>query len=82
MSLVQTSKKGQILIPKKIREKIGLIPGMKVQLVTENGFVIVKPVPKDPIIAACGFLKANFSLAKDLLEERKRELRYEEKIRH
>ena len=69
MILVRVSPKGYILIPKKLRKRYGVKPGSKVQLMEDAGRLIVKPVPEDPIEAACGFLKGDFSLTEDLLKE-------------
>ena len=60
MILVRVSPKGYILIPKKLRKRYGVKPGSKVQLMEDAGRLIVKPVPEDPIEAACGFLKGGF----------------------
>jgi AbrB family looped-hinge helix DNA binding protein len=76
MPLVQISLKGHILIPKKIREKYGVIQGGKVQLIEKPEGILVKPAPPDPIEAACGFLEGgDFSLTADLLEERRKEVK-------
>ena len=45
MVVVQVSRKGQILIPKAIREKYGVKPGAKVQLLDEEDGLIIKPAP-------------------------------------
>ena len=79
MLVTQSTKKGQILIPKKLREKIGIKPGSKVQLLETEGAIIIKPVPEDPIASASGFLKGNFSLTEDLIEEHKKELKRDRK---
>ena len=70
MPLVQISPKGHILIPKKIRDKYGVIQGGKVQLIEGPDGILVKPAPADPIEAACGFIQGDFSLTADLLTER------------
>ena len=70
MPLVQISPKGHILIPKKIRDKYGVIQGGKVQLIEGPDGILVKPAPADPIEAACGFIQGDFSLTADLLKER------------
>jgi len=67
------SEKGQILIPKKLRERIGLKPGSPVQLIEEAEQLVLKPVSADPIAAATGFLKIEGSLQRDLIEEHKEE---------
>ncbi|MBW1862450.1 MAG: AbrB/MazE/SpoVT family DNA-binding domain-containing protein [Deltaproteobacteria bacterium] len=77
MEVVNVSPKGQILIPKTLREKHSVTPGSKVQILeTQNGLVI-KPAPKDPIDAACGFLEGDFSLTQDLIKEHRKELENE-----
>ncbi len=73
MRVVQMSPKGQILIPKRLREKYGVKPGSRVQILEEPGGILIKPAPEDPIGAACGFLHGDFSLAEDLLEEHRKE---------
>ncbi|MBI2263932.1 MAG: AbrB/MazE/SpoVT family DNA-binding domain-containing protein [Armatimonadetes bacterium] len=78
MALVRTSRKGQILIPKKLRQKVGIEPGALVHLQENHGQLLIRPVPQDPIGAACGFLKGDFSLTEDLLREREVERDREE----
>lgn len=79
MSVTHLSGKGQVLIPKKIRKKLGFKPGSKVHLSEEEGRLVLTPVPPDPIQAATGFLRGRFSLTKDLLKERREEARRERK---
>ena len=81
MSLTQISQKGQILVPKHLRRKLGLKPGGKVHLAEEGGRIVLTPVPPDPIQAATGFLKGNFSLNNDLRREHRNEARRERKAR-
>ena len=77
MAVVQVSPKGQVLIPKAIREKYGVKPGSNVHILEEPGSIIIKPAPEDPIAAACGFLKGDFSLTEDLIKEHRKELENE-----
>ena len=77
MSLVQISSKGQILIPKRIRNKYGVKPGGKVQLLEQAEGLLLKPAPQDPLETACGFLQGNFSLTNDLLKEHLKEQKHE-----
>jgi AbrB family looped-hinge helix DNA binding protein len=73
MSVVQISPKGQILIPKKIREKYSIKPG-KIALVIESSEgILIKSAPEDPIEAACGFLDGSIALSKELIEDHKKE---------
>ena len=75
MAIVQISPKGQILIPGRIRKRMGLNPGASVQLLEKSDHLVLKPVPADPIAAATGFLQASASLTRGLLEEHKEESR-------
>lgn len=77
MKVAQVTPKGQILIPKKIREKYGVKPGSRVQILEDKTGILIRPAPEDPIEAACGFLKGDFSLTRDLIEEHRRESRDE-----
>lgn len=81
MAVTQLSEKGQILIPKQLRNKLGLKPGGKVQLLEEEGRLVLTAVPPDPIAAATGFLAGPFSLKKDLEREHREETRRERKAR-
>ncbi len=81
MSIVKTSSKGQIVIPKVVREKLGITPGKKVMLRVVGDHAEMTPVPDDPIKAAKGILKGGPSLSKQLLAERKRDNKTDEKRR-
>lgn len=69
MKVAQVSVKGQILIPKRIREKCGIKPGSKVLLLESKEGLLIKPAPENPIEAACGFIQGDFSLTGDLIQE-------------
>jgi AbrB family looped-hinge helix DNA binding protein len=75
MTIVRLSSKGQILVPKHLREKFGLNPGSKVRLTEEAGRLVLTPVTNDPIAAATGFLQGAFSLTADLCREHRKQLR-------
>jgi AbrB family looped-hinge helix DNA binding protein len=81
MSVAQLTPKGQILVPKNLRRKLGLKPGGKVHMAEDDGRLILTPVPADPIEAATGFLKGKFSLTRDLRQEHRNEARRERKAR-
>jgi AbrB family looped-hinge helix DNA binding protein len=81
MSVAQITQKEQILVPKHLRQKLGLKPGGKVHLAEEEGRLVLTPVPPDPIQAATGFLKGRFSLTQDLRREHREEARRERKAR-
>lgn len=79
MPVVKASSKGQIVIPKEFREKLGIGAGRKLLLrLVENHMEIV-PLPDEPVKALRGMLKAEASLAAELLEERRRDDAVDEK---
>ena len=55
MAAVTVSPKYQVVIPKEIRTKLGLVPGQKMQMVLFEGRVELIPVK--PIRRTRGFLK-------------------------
>ena len=81
MPVIQVSQKGQILIPKAIRERHGVKPGSRVQILEQLEGILIKPAPEDPVDAACGFLEGDFSLTDDLIKEHQMELADERKHR-
>ena len=42
----QVGSKGEIFPPKEIREKLGLRPGVKINLKVEDSKLIVRPIPR------------------------------------
>jgi AbrB family looped-hinge helix DNA binding protein len=81
MSIVKTSAKGQVVIPKKEREKVGIKPGTKVIAVAVRDRIEIRPLPENPVESYCGIYKKGASLTKALLRERKRDFHREEKSR-
>ena len=53
------SEKGQVTIPKKIRERLGLRPGIAIEFCAEGGTLIGKKVEpaQDPVLAVTGLIK-------------------------
>jgi AbrB family looped-hinge helix DNA binding protein len=81
MPIVTTSAKGQVVIPKKEREKVGIKPGTKVIAKAVEDHIEIKPLPENPVESYCGIFKKGSSLTKALLKERRKELNREEKNR-
>ena len=79
MAVVTASSRGQIVIPKEIRERLEIVPGKKLLIKAEGDYVIIKPLPDDPVDHFCGIFKGGSSLTKALLTERRRERKRESK---
>lgn len=79
MPIVKASSKGQIVIPKEIRDKLGITPGRRVLLRVVDEHAEITPLPDDPIKEMRGFLKGGKSLSKELLAERKKDNKIDEK---
>jgi len=79
MTVVTTSSRGQIVIPRDIRKRLQIVPGKKLLIKAEGDHAILKPLPDDPVNHFCGFFKNGSSLTKALLEERRRDRKRESK---
>ena len=52
------SEKGQVTIPKRLRERLGIRPGQVLDLEEEQGrLVATKVTPQDPVESVYGILK-------------------------
>jgi len=77
--IVRTSSKGQVVIPKQIREELGIRPGKKVLFRLVGNHAEIVPLPDDPVRAMRGMLKSDTSLAEELLKERRRDNEIDER---
>jgi AbrB family looped-hinge helix DNA binding protein len=72
------SVKGQTVIPKEIREALGIELHSRLAWSIRDGSAVVRVMPDDPIDAAIGALKHLKLSTADLLEERRRDKAKEE----
>ncbi len=77
-STSKVTTKGQIVIPKRIREKYGIMPATLIRWIEKKEGILMVPETEDPIIAARGMLKGS-GLLKAYLREKKDEKIREEK---
>ncbi|MCP4667372.1 MAG: AbrB/MazE/SpoVT family DNA-binding domain-containing protein [Deltaproteobacteria bacterium] len=79
MSIVTTSNRGQIVIPRDVRKQLHIVPGKKILVKAEGDRAILFPLPDDPVEHFCGIFEKGPSLTKALLSERRKERKREEK---
>ncbi|PIQ05628.1 MAG: AbrB family transcriptional regulator [Nitrospirae bacterium CG18_big_fil_WC_8_21_14_2_50_70_55] len=75
MATVKTSGKGQVVLPKMARDRLGILPGSLVEVTVVGDHLEIRPLPADPITALRGTLSAKTSLAKGLIEDHRREVK-------
>jgi len=79
MAIVKTSPKGQVVIPKAEREKLGIKPGAKVIVKAVSDHIEIYPLPENPVEYFCGIFEEGSSLTHALLKDRKEEAERERK---
>jgi AbrB family looped-hinge helix DNA binding protein len=79
MAVVTTSSRGQIVIPKEIRKRLGILPGKKLLTKAEGERSVITPLPDDPVEHFCGVFEGGPSLTRALLNERGRDGKRESK---
>ncbi len=80
MPVATVSSKGQLVIPKEIREILGLKPKQKVLLKIVKNHAVIEPLPEKPVENFCGIFKEGTSLTKALLKQRREDKKHEEKM--
>jgi len=79
MYTARTSAKGQIVIPKKYRDKLGIKAGERVGISMVADHVEIYALPEDPVEDACGMFAEGSSLVDALRRKRKKEREHEER---
>jgi AbrB family looped-hinge helix DNA binding protein len=77
MQRATVSEKGWVVIPKQIRDRLGLTKGSKVDFVELGGRVYLLPALEDPIRQGRGMFKGLGTMA-EYMEEKRRERAEEE----
>ena len=74
----KVTSKGQIVIPKKLREKYGILPATPIRWIERDEGILIIPQSEDPIKAARGMLKGS-GVFSAYLKEKKLEKQREQK---
>lgn len=73
------STRWQTVVPKQVREELGVGPDWTLSWEVRDGVAVVVPIPPDPVRALYGIYKGRGrSLVEELLEERRRDREREE----
>lgn len=73
MAKAKVTSKGQVTIPKEVRERLGLRPGDEIELVEDRGgFRVLKRVPTSPFKKYRRYLKHLVGCDRDDLIEQMR----------
>jgi AbrB family looped-hinge helix DNA binding protein len=67
------SVRGQTVIPKELREKLGIKPHTRLDWALKNGTLVAYPIPEDPVAALRGVLKDSGFTFEDFMRERNQE---------
>lgn len=78
MPTVTVSSKGQIVVPKEVRDALNIKPKQKVMLKIVKNHAEIIPLPTNPVKAFCGIFEKGHSLTEALLRERREETKFEE----
>ena len=79
MNVSTVSARGQLVIPKKIREKYNINPQSLVQWIDTDEVLILIPMTNDPIASSRGMLKGARVSTHSYLREKKEEKSLEER---
>lgn len=77
MHTMNVLNKGQVVIPAEIRHRYGIKPGSTVEIREINDHLELYLLPENPIEAFRGSLKAPDSLASQLIEDHRLEVKHD-----
>jgi len=74
----KVTSKGQVVIPKKLREKYGIRTATAIRWIEDDQGILMVPESEDPIVAARGMLKGS-GILKAYMKEKKSDKQKENK---
>jgi AbrB family looped-hinge helix DNA binding protein len=69
--ITTVSTKGQLVIPARMREALGIEPGDRVALTVEDGVILLRPVSERLVDETCGMFAGGRSMSDELQKERR-----------
>lgn len=75
---MKVSRKGAVVIPRAIRERLGIKEGSEVLVTERNGSISIHPIPENPAEFWHGRFKGVASASQALLEEHRQEVAADE----
>jgi AbrB family looped-hinge helix DNA binding protein len=69
MTEVSVTRKGQVTIPKELREKFGIEEGTKVEIVEEQGVIAIRKLPSIFDLSGSGAKKGNVQELENALDQ-------------
>jgi len=76
----KVTSKGQVVIPKRLREKYGIRSLTAIRWIEKDQGILMVPESEDPIVAARGMLKGTGILKSFMEEKRLEKQREDERI--
>lgn len=73
VDMVTVTSKGQLVIPSKLRKKLGIRKGTRVAVTAEGNHLILQPITPEYIHSLRGMLPEDSRALEILYEERKRD---------
>ncbi len=76
---MKVSRKGAVVIPRAIRERLGIREGSEVLVSERNGAISIHAVPENPVEFWHGRFKGGLPASQSLLEEHHQEVAADER---
>lgn len=64
--ITAVSSKGQVVLPKAIREKLQIVPGVKLMVFSDGNNILLKPIPEPDISEFRNLMDATSKWATDV----------------
>ena len=79
-TIARISSKGQLVIPKEIRDRLKIEPGTRIGILIEENRIVLQPVNSRLVDQLCGITAGGSSMADELIAERRAEERRRDEV--